>query len=226
MREAKRCCLRALEAGIPEDDPRNPAVIADNVGDNVGDVAGMGADLFESYVAAIISAIILGTAAYNVTGVQYTLAFSAVGVVASVIGVFFVRGGKDPQKSLNNGTLISSVIIVVAGFFLSRFILESYRPFAAVVSGLVVGLAISRMTEYFTSAAYKPVKKVSKGSETGASTNIISGLSVGMMSTVGPIVMIGIGILASYFLAGARRAWFRDCLGWRWPRLVCSPQRG
>ncbi|MDR7870565.1 MAG: sodium-translocating pyrophosphatase [Tissierellaceae bacterium] len=191
-----------VEAGIPEDDPRNPAVIADNVGDNVGDVAGMGADLFESYVGAIISAITLGIVAYGETGVQFALALSSVGVLASILGVFFVRGDKDPQKSLNNGTLVSSAITVVAGFFLSKAIIGNYKPFIAMVAGLAVGLIISRITEYYTSGDYKPVKKIATESETGASTNIISGLSVGMMSTAGPIIVIGIGILVAYYLAG------------------------
>ena len=191
-----------VEAGIPEDDPRNPAVIADNVGDNVGDVAGMGADLFESYVGAIISALTLGTIAHGKAGVQYAIALSSVGVVASILGVYFVRGDKDPQKSLNNGTLASSVITVIAGFFLSNIIIGSYKPFIAMLSGLVVGLIISRMTEYYTSGNYSPVKKVAKESETGTATNIISGLSVGMMSTTGPMVIIAIGIMIAYFLGG------------------------
>lgn len=191
-----------VEAGIPEDDPRNPAVIADNVGDNVGDVAGMGADLFESYVGAIISALTLGTIAHGKAGVQYAIALSSVGVVASILGVYFVRGDKDPQKSLNNGTLASSVITVIAGFFLSNIIIGSYKPFIAMLSGLVVGLIISRMTEYYTSGDYSPVKKVAKESETGTATNIISGLSVGMMSTTGPMVIIAIGIMIAYFLGG------------------------
>ncbi|MFY9612192.1 MAG: sodium-translocating pyrophosphatase [Tissierellaceae bacterium] len=191
-----------VEAGIPEDDPRNPAVIADNVGDNVGDVAGMGADLFESYVGAIISALTLGTIAHGKAGVQYAIALSSVGVVASILGVYFVRGDKDPQKSLNNGTLASSVITVIAGFFLSNIIIGSYKPFIAMLSGLVVGLIISRMTEYYTSGDYSPVKKVAKESETGTATNIIGGLSVGMMSTTGPMVIIAIGIMIAYFLGG------------------------
>ena len=191
-----------VEAGIPEDDPRNPAVIADNVGDNVGDVAGMGADLFESYVGAIISAITLGIVAYGQAGVQFALALSSVGVLASILGAFFVRGDKDPQKSLNNGTLSSSVITIIAGFFLSNYIIGSYKPFIAIVSGLVVGLVISKITEYYTSGDYAPVKKIAQESETGASTNIIGGLSVGMMSTAGPIVVIAIGILVAYYLAG------------------------
>lgn len=191
-----------VEAGIPEDDPRNPAVIADNVGDNVGDVAGMGADLFESYVGAIISAITLGLVAYGEKGVYFALALSAVGIIASIIGVYFVRGDKDPQKALNNGTLVSSLITVVAGFFLSNYILASYKPFIAILSGLAVGLIIARITEYYTSGDHKPVQRIATESETGASTNIIGGLSVGMMSTAGPIVIIAIGILVAYYVSG------------------------
>jgi len=191
-----------VEAGIPEDDPRNPAVIADNVGDNVGDVAGMGADLFESYVGAIISAITLGIIAHGEKGLQYALALSSVGIIASIIGVYFVRGDKDPQKALNNGTLASSLITIVAGYFLSKVILDSVKPFIAILSGLVVGLLIAKITEYYTSGDYKPVQRIAKESETGASTNIIGGLSVGMMSTAAPLVIISIGILVAYFLAG------------------------
>jgi len=188
-----------VEAGIPEDDPRNPAVIADNVGDNVGDVAGMGADLFESYVGAIISAITLGVVAYGEKGVQFAFALSTVGIIASIIGVYFVRGDKDPQKALNQGTLVSSVITVVAGYFLSTYILGSIKPFIAILAGLAVGLIIARITEYYTSADHAPVKRIAKESETGASTNIIGGLSVGMMSTAGPIIVIAIGILVAYY---------------------------
>ena len=191
-----------IEAGIPEDDPRNPAVIADNVGDNVGDVAGMGADLFESYVGALISAITLGLVAYGENGVYFAIALAAVGIIASIIGVYFVRGDKDPQKLLNNGTLSSSLITIVAGFFLSNYILESYKPFIAILAGLVVGLVIGKITEYYTSADYKPVQRIAKESETGASTNIISGLSVGMMSTAGPIIVIAIGILVAFYASG------------------------
>lgn len=196
-----------VEAGIPEDDPRNPAVIADNVGDNVGDVAGMGADLFESYVGAIISAITLGLLAYGESGVHFALALSTIGIVASIIGVYFVRGDKDPQKSLNKGTLVSSLITVVAGYFLSNAILGSIKPFIAILSGLAVGLIIARMTEYYTSADHAPVKRIAKESETGASTNIIGGLSIGMMSTAGPIIVIAIGILVAYYASeGATNA--------------------
>lgn len=191
-----------VEAGIPEDDPRNPAVIADNVGDNVGDVAGMGADLFESYVGAIISAITLGLIAYGENGVKYALALSGVGILASILGVYFVRGDRDPQKALNNGTLASSVITIIAAFIFSNYLLNSLKPFVAILSGLVVGLIIGRVTEYYTSGDYGPVKKIAKESETGSSTNIIGGLSVGMMSTGIPIIVICIGILVAFYGAG------------------------
>jgi len=191
-----------VEAGIPEDDPRNPAVIADNVGDNVGDVAGMGADLFESYVGAIVSAITLGLAAYGEAGVKYAFALAAVGIIASILGVYFVRGDRDPQKALNSGTLSSSVITIIAAFILSNLLLGSLKPFVSIVSGLVVGLIIGRITEYYTSADYKPVKKIAKESETGSSTNIIGGLSVGMMSTAIPIIVIAIGILVAFYASG------------------------
>ncbi|MSS42170.1 sodium-translocating pyrophosphatase [Anaerosalibacter bizertensis] len=188
-----------VEAGIPEDDPRNPAVIADNVGDNVGDVAGMGADLFESYVGAIISAITLGLASYGESGVSYALALAAVGVIASIIGVFFVKGDKDPQKALNTGTVVSSVITIIFAFVFSKPILGSNRPFISIVAGLIVGLIIARITEYYTSADHAPVKRIADESETGASTNIIGGLSVGMASTAGPIIVIAIGILVAFY---------------------------
>ncbi len=188
-----------VEAGIPEDDPRNPAVIADNVGDNVGDVAGMGADLFESYVGAIISALTLGIPAFGQKGVEFALALSAVGVLASLIGIFFVRGDNNPQKSLNMGTFTSSGITLIAAFFLSRAILNSITPFIAIVAGLAVGLIISSLTEYYTSDEHKPVRKIAKESETGTSTNIISGLGVGMLSTAGPIIIIAIGIMVAFY---------------------------
>ncbi len=171
----------------------------------MGDVAGMGADLFESYVGAIISAITLGLVAYGGdAGVKFALALSSVGILASIIGVYFVRGGdKDPQKALNTGTLVSAVITVVFAFILSRSILDSNKPFIAILAGLVVGLIIARITEYYTSADYGPVKRIASESETGASTNIIGGLSVGMMSTGGgPIIVIAIGILIAFYVSG------------------------
>lgn len=193
-----------VEAGIPEDDPRNPAVIADNVGDNVGDVAGMGADLFESYVGSLISAITLGILAFDANGAVYPLLLAATGIVASIFGTFFVRGkeGSDPQKALNTGTFVSAVLTIIVAFFLSNALLDSVRPFISIVAGLAVGLIIAKFTEYYTSADYKPVQRIADESETGASTNIISGLSVGMMSTAWPILVIAVGILVAFYAAG------------------------
>uniref|UniRef100_UPI00262DF20A sodium-translocating pyrophosphatase n=1 Tax=uncultured Campylobacter sp. TaxID=218934 RepID=UPI00262DF20A len=187
-----------VEAGIPEDDPRNPAVIADNVGDNVGDVAGMGADLFESYVGSILSGITLGSVAFGKEGIIFALALAAVGILASLIGLFCVRGDKDPQKSLNMGTIVSSILTIVATYFLSNKILGNNSAFISSVAGILVGLIISQFTEYYTSGDKKPVQHIAEESETGSSTNIISGLAVGMKSTAGPIIIIAIGILVSY----------------------------
>lgn len=192
-----------VEAGIPEDDPRNPAVIADNVGDNVGDVAGMGADLFESYVGAILSGLTLGIIAYTGTnGVAFVIAVAALGVISSILAVFTVKGDKDPQKALNTGTFASAIITVIGTFFLSRYLLESISPFISVVAGIAVGLIISQFTEYYTSDSHKPVRKIAEESETGPSTNIISGLAVGMKSTTGPIVIIAVGIIVSFLAMG------------------------
>ncbi|RVU53958.1 sodium-translocating pyrophosphatase [Anaerosphaera multitolerans] len=193
-----------VEAGIPEDDPRNPAVIADNVGDNVGDVAGMGADLFESYVGALLSVITLGVSAYGEDGVSYGIAIAAVGIVATIIAAFFVKGDKNPQKALNNGEYVSALVTVIVAGFLSNKIFGSFKPFIPVIVGIAVGLIISKITEYYTSEQYKPVQRIAAESETGASTNIISGLSVGMMSTVWPIVVIAIGIIVAYLGAGGK----------------------
>ncbi len=194
-----------VEAGIPEDDPRNPAVIADNVGDNVGDVAGMGADLFESYVGAIVSSITLGVIAFSGgKGVLFPLLISAVGIVASIIGTMFVRGkeGSNPQKALNAGTYMSSLVVLVAAFFLSKSILGTYQPFGSIVFGLAVGLVIAKITEVYTSGDYKYVKEIANQAETGAATTIISGLSVGMRSTAYPIIVLAIGIIGAYAIAG------------------------
>ncbi len=192
-----------VEAGIPEDDPRNPAVIADNVGDNVGDVAGMGADLFESYVGAIVSAITLGVIAYQGDeGVSFAFMVSAVGIIASILGTLFVKGDKNPQQALNMGTYASSAIVIAASFFLSRSILGSYQPFGAIIFGVFVGLVIAKITEIYTSDEYKYVKEIAAQSETGAATTIISGLSVGMRSTSYPIIVLAIGIIGAYAIAG------------------------
>ncbi len=197
-----------VEAGIPEDDPRNPATIADNVGDNVGDVAGMGADLFESYVGAIVSALTLGLL-YTSTkvegaGVIFPLALAACGILASIIGCFFVRGkeGGDPHKALNTGTYTASVLVVIASIILSLSLMGSIMPAVAVISGLVVGVIIGIVTEVYTSDEYKSVKKIAEQSETGSATNIISGLAVGMRSTAIPVLLICVAILISYSVCG------------------------
>ena len=196
-----------VEAGIPEDDPRNPAVIADNVGDNVGDVAGMGADLFESYVGAIVSSITLGVAISGTVesaGILYPLAVSAIGIIAAIIATFFVRGKDDsnPHKALKTGSYVSSVIVALASVLLS-FLLFGQIYFAlAIIAGLVVGLIIGYVTEVFTSEDYKSVKRIAEQSETGSATTIISGIAVGMRSTWLPIVLICIGIYISYKATG------------------------
>ena len=193
-----------VEAGIPEDDPRNPATIADNVGDNVGDVAGMGADLFESYVGSIISAIALGLIAFGLEGAMFPLLLAATGILASIIGTFFVKGkdGTDPQKSLKAGTWVSGIITVIVAFFLSNYLLDATGPFVAIVAGLVVGMLIGQLTEVYTSEKYGSVKKIANQAETGAATTIISGLSVGMLSTAVPIIFICIGIFVAFSSAG------------------------
>ena len=194
-----------IEAGIPEDDPRNPAVIADNVGDNVGDVAGMGADLFESYVGSIIAAIALAFSAFTepLNGVLLPLLIAGFGIVASIVGTFFVKvkEGGDASKALNRGTLIAGVLLIVASYFLNNLLTGEIGFFFAIVAGLVAGLLIGRITEYYTSADYKPVKNIANSSKTGPATNIISGLAVGMRSTMFPIILIAAAILAAFFLS-------------------------
>ncbi|NLM44859.1 MAG: sodium-translocating pyrophosphatase [Clostridiales bacterium] len=194
-----------VEAGIPEDDPRNPAVIADNVGDNVGDVAGMGADLFESYVGSIISAITLG-AAISATqeGVVFPLVLAAIGVIVSIIGTMFVRTDEkaNPQSALMKGTYASSIMVIIASFFLSRYLFGSLGSFAAVTAGVVAGSIIGFITEVYTSGDYKYVKRIAQQSETGPATTIISGLSVGMLSTVAPIIFISAAVVVAYMFGG------------------------
>lgn len=196
-----------VEAGIPEDDPRNPAVIADNVGDNVGDVAGMGADLFESYVGAIISAMTLGAvvvAQFGDLSVIFPMVIAACGILASVIATFFVRGkeGSNPHKALKMGSYVSALLVVIAAIILSKVMLGSYGPAIAIVAGLVVGLVIGIVTEVYTSGDYKFVKKIAQQSETGSATTIISGTAVGMMSTWVPVILICVGIFLAYKFAG------------------------
>ncbi|MGI6089568.1 MAG: sodium-translocating pyrophosphatase [Bilifractor porci] len=193
-----------VENNIPEDDPRNPAVIADNVGDNVGDVAGMGADLFESYVGALVSAITLGLAAYSTSGALYPLFLAAAGIAASIIGTFFVRGkeGGNPQKALNTGSYVAYAIVVVVSLILSKVMFGGFTEAVAIIFGLLVGFVIGQMTELYTSDKYKSVKRIAEQSETGAGTTIITGLAVGMRSTVIPILCICVGIFVSYAVAG------------------------
>lgn len=194
-----------VEAGIPEDDPRNPAVIADNVGDNVGDVAGMGADLFESYVGSIIAAMILGTAlAQNVAGVLYPLLVAGLGVIASIIGTFFVsaRDEKGLATALNRGTYASGVLVVIFSLIASLLLFRGLGPFVATVAGLIAGVAIGLLSEYYTSSEFRPTRELAQASQTGAATTIISGLALGMESAVLPLIVICGAILVAYWAAG------------------------
>lgn len=193
-----------VEAGIPEDDPRNPAVIADNVGDNVGDVAGMGADLFESYVGSLISALTLGIVFYQEAGVIFPLLLSACGVVASIIGALIVRAGNNsnPHRALKTGEYSATALVVAAAFLLSRMYFGSFNAAFAIIAGLLVGVMIGFVTEIYTSGDYRFVKKIARQSETGSATTVISGIAVGMQSTAIPILLVCIGILVSYSLMG------------------------
>ncbi len=199
-----------VESGIPEDDPRNPAVIADNVGDNVGDVAGMGADLYESYVGSIVASMALAVAAgLGVAGVTIPMVMAAVGVVASIIGTFFVHSGEKAEqgtllKALRRGIFSSAIIIIIASYFIVKLILgaEHIGIYWSIISGLVCGLLLGLITEYFTSDKYSPTRHVADSSLTGPATVIISGLSVGMLSTAIPVILVAIAILASFYFAG------------------------
>ena len=193
-----------VEAGIPEDDPRNPATIADNVGDNVGDVAGMGADLFESYVGSIVSAITLGLVAFGGKGAMFPLLLAAVGIASAILGTFFVKGDEksSPHKALKAGTYSASVIVVVLSLVLSKVVFGNFGAAVAIIFGLFVGVLIGIITEMYTSGDYRPVKKIATQSETGPATTVISGLSVGMESTGIPILLISVGIIGAYLAAG------------------------
>lgn len=200
-----------VEAGIPEDDPRNPATIADNVGDNVGDVAGMGADLFESYAGSLISAITLGLAGSfgaitldTAKAAIFPALLSALGIIASVIGTFMVQGkeGGNPQKALNRGEYTADAIVIIGAIALSVYYLGSIMPAVAIIAGLIVGLIIGIITEIYTSGDYGSVKKIAEQSETGAATTIISGLAVGMQSTAIPLVLICVGIFVAFKCCG------------------------
>ena len=193
-----------VEAGIPEDNPRNPAVIADNVGDNVGDVAGMGADLFESYVGSLVSALTLGVAVSAISGVVFPLAIAGCGLVASIIGTFFVKGDEkvSPQKALKMGSNIAALLVVIVSLVLSKVLFGNFDGAIAVIAGLIVGVLIGLITECYTSADYNPVKKIGEQSETGPATTIISGIAVGMQSTAIPLILICIGIFVAYQVDG------------------------
>ncbi|MGL4737940.1 MAG: sodium-translocating pyrophosphatase [Cellulosilyticaceae bacterium] len=199
-----------VEIGIPEDDPRNPAVIADNVGDNVGDVAGLGADLYESYVGSIVSSCALAVAAgLSVGGVTIPLIVAALGVVASIVGTFFVKTGEEVSQvkllaALRRGVYSSAVLIAIASYFLVTQVLgkEYIGIYFSILSGLVAGLLIGFFSEYFTSSHYKPTRRVAEAAETGAATVIIGGISVGMMSTALPVIVVGISVIFSYIVSG------------------------
>ncbi len=199
-----------VEAGIPEDDPRNPAVIADNVGDNVGDVAGMGADLYESYVGSIVSTSALAVAAgLGTNGVTIPMIMAAIGVFASIVGTFFVKSGEKAEQkvllaALRRGVYFSSAVIFVASFFLVWGVLgmEHIGVWGAIVTGLIAGNLIGFITEYFTSDTYKPTQRLANSSLTGPATIIIGGISLGMLSTTIPVLVVGAAVMASYYLAG------------------------
>ncbi|MDD5155487.1 MAG: sodium-translocating pyrophosphatase [Candidatus Omnitrophica bacterium] len=199
-----------VEAGIPEDDPRNPAVIADNVGDNVGDVAGMGADLYESYVGSIVATSVLGVAAgLGVAGVTVPMVMAAVGVVASIIGTFFVRSKEEASQkvllmALRKGIFASALMVAIISYFLIKFTLGAGHMgvYWSVLSGLIAGVLIGLSTEFYTSSGFKPTRSIADASLTGPATVIIGGMAVGMMSTAIPVIVVGIAILTSYFLSG------------------------
>ena len=201
-----------VEAGIPEDDPRNPATIADNVGDNVGDVAGMGADLYESYVGSILATFALGASAYASTDKAWNamllpVAIAVVGVICSVLGTFLIRtkesaSQRDLLGTLRKGTYTAAILAAILAAPLTYFILGSMGVYVAILAGLVAGCAIGYFTEYYTSDTYKPTQKLADSTETGAATTIIGGISLGMMSTAAPVVIVGIAIIVSFLAAG------------------------
>ncbi len=195
-----------VEAGIPEDDPRNPAVIADNVGDNVGDVAGMGADLFESYVDSIIAAMVLGMFVFvaGSQGVLLPMMLAAVGIVSAIIGTFVVKIVKSskPETALNMGIFSSAIVMAILSFLLIKYYINDLTVFYAAVAGLVGGIVIGLSTEYYTSLHRKPVKNIAESAKAGAATAIISGLSIGMISTIIPVLAVSVVILVAYYFAG------------------------
>ncbi|MFH1456748.1 MAG: sodium-translocating pyrophosphatase [Patescibacteria group bacterium] len=196
-----------VEAGIPEDDPRNPATIADNVGDNVGDVAGMGADLFESYVDSIIATMMLGvviTWASSQDAVMFPMFLAGIGIIASLLGSFIIKVFKKskPQKILNTGIFASAGIFVVLSFIANKILFNDYKMFSVVVIGLMAGILIGLITEFYTSHEYGPTRRLAESAKTGAGTNIISGLALGMQSTALPVILVSIAVYASFIIAG------------------------
>jgi K(+)-stimulated pyrophosphate-energized sodium pump len=193
-----------VEAGIPEDDPRNPAVIADQVGDNVGDVAGMGADLFESYVGSLVAAIALGLLYYGSSGVLVPLLIAAAGIIASIAGTYFVRAKKEKflEPALRTGLWVTTFITAILSYVIVKFFMDSLGVFFAVIAGLAAGAVIGWFTEYYTSASYKPVKIIAEAAKTGAGTNVIQGLATGMISTALPMLVIAGAIYLAYSFAG------------------------
>jgi K(+)-stimulated pyrophosphate-energized sodium pump len=193
-----------IEAGIPEDDPRNAGVIADNVGDNVGDVAGMGADLFESYVGSMIATMTVGILVYGIGGVLLPLLVAAVGIIASIIGYFFVQAKEGVRlgAALERSTLVAAVIVLVASYYLSVQVLGGIGPFIAIISGLIAGVIIGKITDYYTSYSFKPVQELARSSQTGSATNIISGLALGLKSTTLPLLTIIVAIVVAYMADG------------------------
>ncbi len=192
-----------VEKGIPEDDPRNPAVIADQVGDNVGDCAGMAADVFESYVVTIIASMLLGIS-LGVKGIVYPLLICSVGIIASIIGIFSVKLGKDKNiwKALNKGIIIASVFSAIGFFVVTFYLFNSFNLFYASLTGIITTIVISWVTDYYTSREKNPVRQIALASKTGAGTNIITGLAVGMLSTLPSIIIICAAIFISYYFAG------------------------
>jgi K(+)-stimulated pyrophosphate-energized sodium pump len=196
-----------VERGIPEDDPRNPAVIADNVGDNVGDVAGMGADLFESYVESIVSAMVIGFIAFSAGRDNYVLlplVICAVGILSSIIGTFFVRSGKKGKltSALNQGIFMASLIMAILSFFVIEYMTNNLGIFWATIIGLITGIVVGLSTEYYTSTKRRPTRSISEASQTGPATNVIEGISVGMWSTIIPVIAVSAGILGAFYVSG------------------------
>lgn len=193
-----------VEAGIPEDDPRNPAVIADNVGDNVGDIAGMGADLFESYVNSIIAAMAIGAGIFGITGVSFPILLAAIGIVSALIGTFFVRIKEkgDPQLALRKGTFATGILMIIGSFFLTMAVFSDLSLFWAVLAGVICGVAIGYITEIYTSSFYTSVKEIANASTTGYATNILTGIAVGMKSTMWPVLLICAAIFVAVQTGG------------------------